>query len=193
MPPEVGAWIIGCAFATLLGLLLAPSVSLDPTTLTLLVVAAFGATAIGNFSNLPMTWLGGILIGVVGSLATKYGNPGSIISGLPPSLPFVVLFLILVFAPRSRLGLRQVGVSVRAIEWRAPRRVQIVLGVLILTLLVLIPEFVGFRLNTFTLMLTSVLLFISLGLLVRVAGQVSLCLITFAAIGTSQIFEACLR
>jgi hypothetical protein len=54
------------------GLLLAPSVGLDATALTLLVVQAFGAAAIGRFRSLPMTWVGGLIIGVAASIATKY-------------------------------------------------------------------------------------------------------------------------
>ena len=43
------AWIIGCTFAMISGLLLAPSVGLSASALTLLVVQAFGAAAIGGF------------------------------------------------------------------------------------------------------------------------------------------------
>jgi branched-subunit amino acid ABC-type transport system permease component len=45
------AWVVGCVLATLAGVLIAPSLSLDPTQLTLLVVQAFGAAAIGRFSS----------------------------------------------------------------------------------------------------------------------------------------------
>src|SRR6266851_10263541 len=40
------AWMIGSSFATLEGILLAPTLNLDATVLTLLVVQAFGAAAI---------------------------------------------------------------------------------------------------------------------------------------------------
>ena len=56
------AWSIGCAFAALSGILLAPTLGLDAFLLTLLVVQAFGACAVGKFSNLPMTYAGGILV-----------------------------------------------------------------------------------------------------------------------------------
>ena len=45
------AWIIGSSFAVLAGILLAPTLNLDATVLTLLVVQAFGAAAIGRFSS----------------------------------------------------------------------------------------------------------------------------------------------
>src|SRR5207244_3598630 len=56
------SWMIGFAFAAVSGILLAPLVDLDAFLLTLLVVQAFGAAAIGLFSSLPFTYLGGLLI-----------------------------------------------------------------------------------------------------------------------------------
>src|SRR6185437_16789990 len=43
------AWVIGSVVACLAGVLLAPSVNLDALVLTLLIVQAFGAAAIGRF------------------------------------------------------------------------------------------------------------------------------------------------
>ena len=54
------AWIAGSVFVCLSGVLLAPSVNLDSMVLTLLVVQSFGAAAIGRFSNLPLTYVGGL-------------------------------------------------------------------------------------------------------------------------------------
>ncbi len=56
---------------------------------------------------------------------------------------------------------------------------------MLLTVLVLVPQFAGTRLITYTDALTYVVLFLSLGLLVKTSGQVSLCHVTFAAIGAS--------
>lgn len=185
------AWVIGCAFAVLSGLLLAPSVSLDPATLTLLVVQAFGAAAVGRFSSLPMTWVGGILIGIGGSLLTKVGLSGSILAGLAPSLPFLVLFLVLLLSPRSHLTSRQgAATTTRPAAWQCPGRVQIVFGIAVVGFLIAVPGIVDYRVAQWTLMLTSVLLFMSLGLLVRIAGQVSLCQVSFAAIGAVAFSKA---
>jgi branched-subunit amino acid ABC-type transport system permease component len=65
------AWYIGTTFAGLSGVLLAPTVGLDPTTLTLLVVEAFGAAAVGMFTSIPLTYLGGLGVGVIAALSTK--------------------------------------------------------------------------------------------------------------------------
>jgi ABC-type branched-subunit amino acid transport system ATPase component/branched-subunit amino acid ABC-type transport system permease component len=177
------AWAIGCTFATLSGVLLAPAVSLNPTVLTLLVVQAFGAAAIGRFSNLPMTWVGGVAIGVVASLLTKYINSTGIWSGLPPSLPFLVLFLVILLSPRARAASRQMGVVRASIPWRAPGRVQLVGAVITAAFLLSVPAWTGYHLSSWTLALTYVVLFLALGFLTRTSGQISLCHASFAAIG----------
>ena len=98
------AWIIGMVFASMAGLLLAPSLNLDALVITMLVVQAFGAAAIGYFSSLPLTFLGGIFIGVAGALSTKYAVSISWLSGFPASLPFIVLFVVLVDHPQGPAG-----------------------------------------------------------------------------------------
>jgi branched-subunit amino acid ABC-type transport system permease component len=95
------AWVLSSFAAAVSGLLLAPDVNLDSTGLTLLVVQAFGAAAIGGFTSLPGTYLGGLTIGIAESIATKYSSSGNtVLLGLPSSVPFIVLFLVLTFAPR---------------------------------------------------------------------------------------------
>jgi ABC-type branched-subunit amino acid transport system ATPase component/branched-subunit amino acid ABC-type transport system permease component len=180
------AWIIGCTLATLAGVLLVPSISLTPTLLTLLVVQTFGAAAIGRFSSLPMTYAGGLLLGVASSVATKYVGQNLILAGLPPTIPFIVLFLALVLTPRARLRiatLRRVPLALSAV--RMPSRVQALAAAPLLLLAACAPLFVGLHLLVWGTGLVFVILFASMVLLVRVAGQVSLCHVAFAAIGAS--------
>jgi ABC-type branched-subunit amino acid transport system ATPase component/branched-subunit amino acid ABC-type transport system permease component len=177
------AWVIGCVFAAASGVLLAPSVPLDPNVLTLLIVQAFGAAAIGRFTSLPLTLAGGLAIGIVSSILTEYINSTSLLSGLPPSLPFIVLFLVILFSPRGRLAVRQFGLRRAQIPWQAPGRVQLVGVIAVAAFLITVPSWAGFRITGWTLALTYVILLLSLGLLAKTSGQVSLCHITFAAIG----------
>jgi ABC-type branched-subunit amino acid transport system ATPase component/branched-subunit amino acid ABC-type transport system permease component len=177
------AWIIGSFLATLAGLLLAPSISLDSSALTLLVVKSFGAAAIGRFSSLPLTWVGGLVLGIGSSLATKYFSGTSILGGLPLGLPFLILFVVLLVYPkRWMLTPRTPAVRERT-AWRAAPGVRLAGAVAVTLFLVAVPSFVGFQLTTWTVTLTDVLLFLSLGLLVRTSGQLSLCQIGFAAVG----------
>ena len=87
------AWIVGSIFVCLSGVLLAPTVNLDSMVLTLLVMQSFGAAAIGRFSNIPLTYAGGLGIGVIAALITRYvSGTSDYFAGLSQSFPFIVLF-----------------------------------------------------------------------------------------------------
>src|SRR3954454_152085 len=65
------SWMIGCTFAAVSGVLVMPFIGLNSIALTFLVVQAFGAAAIGAFSSIPLTFAGGLVIGVLASLSQK--------------------------------------------------------------------------------------------------------------------------
>ncbi|HWB36168.1 MAG TPA: branched-chain amino acid ABC transporter permease, partial [Rugosimonospora sp.] len=97
------AWMYGSAVAVASGILIAPVLGLDPLLLTLLVVAAFGAAAIGRFSSMALTYGGGLLVGVGAALAQRYVGSSRVAAGLPSSFPFLVLFAVLVAARPGKL------------------------------------------------------------------------------------------
>lgn len=178
------AWIIGSTFAALSGVLIAPLLSqISSTSLLLLVITAFGAAAVGSFSSLPLTYVGGLAIGVAASICTQYLTTG-LWSELPAALPFVVLFIVVLTARRRRLAERVVSMRTMASSWRVPMRLQGGGAVILLGFLIAAPFFVGsIQLDNWAMFLAYIPLFLSLGLLVRTSGQVSLCQITFVAIG----------
>jgi ABC-type branched-subunit amino acid transport system ATPase component/branched-subunit amino acid ABC-type transport system permease component len=180
------AWVIGTVFASAAGLLLAPSLSLDALIITMLVVQAFGAAAVGYFSNLPLTFVGGLVIGISGALASKYVVSISWLAGLPVGLPFIILFVVLVVTPRGRLMERRVvhKLPVRS-SWYAPARVRLGVAAVVLVALALVPQVAGNELTVWSGFLIDVILFLSLGLMVRKAGQISLCHLAFAAVGAA--------
>jgi ABC-type branched-subunit amino acid transport system ATPase component/branched-subunit amino acid ABC-type transport system permease component len=182
------AWIIGSSFAALSGLLIAPSLPVQALILTLLVVQAFGAAAIGYFSNLPLTYVGGLLIGIAGALATKFVVDVPWLIGLPSGLPFIVLFVALLVTPRSKLAPRRF-ITPRTIppSWHAPTRMRVLAGALFVGILCLVPSWVGTDLTVYSSALVLVILVLSLGLLTRLSRQVSLCQYAFAAIGASSM------
>jgi branched-subunit amino acid ABC-type transport system permease component len=175
------AWVIGSMLAAASGVLFAPLLPLDPVQLTLLVVSAFGAAAIGRFTSLYMTFAGGLIIGVLASLATRYLT-SNMLAGIPPSLPFIVLFVVILVIPKGRLALPVSAARLQS-AWSAPARLQIVGGVVVIAVLATVPSFAGFRLTEWTTAVATIGIFLSLSLLVKTSGQVSLCHVTFAAIG----------
>lgn len=180
------AWVIGSTLAAASGVLFAPLLPLDPVQLTLLVIAAYGAAAVGGFRSLSLTFVGGLVIGVLASLATRYFN-GSLLSGIAPSVPFLALFAVLLLFPKSKLP-RALGHVVRGVStWKAPTGVQVSLAAVVLAVFVTAPWYAGIHLTDWTVALATIVLLLSLGLLVRMSGQVSLCHISFAAIGAAAM------
>jgi ABC-type branched-subunit amino acid transport system ATPase component/branched-subunit amino acid ABC-type transport system permease component len=176
------AWVIGATLASASGVLFAPVLSLDPIQLTLLVVSAFGAAAIGAFTSLPLTLAGGLGIGILASLCTKWFTTG-LLSGLPPSLPFVVLFAVLLVFPKKYLVGKSFTVSEVRSTWKAPAPLQLIGGMGLLIVLVLAPLFAGIHLTDWTTFVGMSIVLMSLSLLVRTSGQVSLAHVSFTAVG----------
>ena len=69
--------------------------------------------------------------------------------------------------------------------WSTPLPLQLSGGALALVALAFVPTFAGIHLADWSVGLAYIIVFLSLGLLVRTAGQVSLCHITFMAIGAA--------
>ena len=180
------AWIIGTVFASVAGLFLAPTLTLDGVALTTAVFAAFGAAAIGYFTNLPLTFVGGLVIGIAGALVDKYSATISWIGGLPPSLPFLVLFVVLIVMPPRLLAQTRLVAQLHARRaYHAPARVRVSAGVVVVGLLAIVPVVQSAHLAVWSGALTDMILLLSLGLLVRRSGQISLCQLAFAAVGAA--------
>jgi len=176
------AWFISSTFAALSGVLVAPLIGVDVLALTFLVVQAFGAAAIGRFTSIPLTFAGGIAIGIAADISKKYVLQVSWLSGLPASLPFIILFVVLLLVMRHSATVARKEAR-PPLEWRAPASVRLLGAIVVVAALVAIPALVGSRLPFFIAALTEVVLFLSLGLLVRTSGQISLCHAAFAGLG----------
>jgi ABC-type branched-subunit amino acid transport system ATPase component/branched-subunit amino acid ABC-type transport system permease component len=181
------AWLIGSSTASASGVLLAPLLPLDATTMTFLIVTAFGAAAIGAFTSLPLTYLGGLAIGVGQALLQKYFvSSTGLTSGLAEALPFLVLFVLLLVAPRLRKPSAASLLSrIELPAWRPPARVRGGGALVLLVVLVFVPQFAGVHIADWTSFVAYIVLFLSLGLLVRMSGQVSLAQVSFMAIGVA--------
>ncbi len=180
------AWSVGAAFAVASGILIAPSIGLDAVLLTFLVVQAFGAAAIGRFSSLVGTYVGGLAVGVATSLATGYLGTVRALEGLPASLPFFVLFGVLIATPRRKLPLTGDAPSRRRpARLRPPVVVRRAGTAVAVVLLLAVPALSGARLPVFTNAVVFSIAFLSLALLVNLSGQVSLCHAAFAALGAT--------
>jgi branched-subunit amino acid ABC-type transport system permease component len=183
------SWMLGCALAALAAILLAPFVGLDTAVLTLLVVQAFGAAVVGRLTSIGLTVLGATVIGVGASLATKFAAQSAFLAGLPPSLPFIVLFAVLVASPRGRFV--EAGGAPQRRSTRPGRtigRPNAAVGLTALAAAAAVPFFVsGGRMVTATVTVIFVLVFDSLSLLAGTARLVSLCHGLFVGLGATTL------
>ena len=101
---SMASWALSSLLAGLAGVLVAPLfASLNPIDIFTLLIAALAATVVGGLTSIPLTFAGGIGLGVLQAvLAGTLPTDSVLASGLRPALPFVVLFLLLVFRPGLR-------------------------------------------------------------------------------------------
>jgi branched-subunit amino acid ABC-type transport system permease component len=183
---RIASWIVGCTFASLTGILIAPTLTLNAALLSALVVQAFGAVAIGLFTSLPLTYLGGVVIGVVASVATKYLSARQGLSGIPGVVPFLVLIVMMLVTPGRKLP-RGAGRGGRHPLSRAPSNRPVLIGAPLVggAFLLAVPHIMGTRLPVYSTALVFVIIFLSLSLLTRVSGQISLAHAAFAGVGAA--------
>jgi branched-chain amino acid transport system permease protein len=174
-------WAIGATLAALGGILLAPLVTLDSLLLTLLVINGFAAAIVGRLRNLPLTFGGGLLLGLFESYAVGY-VPGSLLSQLRPTLPMIFLFIALLIVPQDRL---RVGRAAGRRTTRVPtlRTTLMAAGVFVVLAWILSGQLSLSNLTTAGEGLVLALVLLSLLVLTGYGGQMSAAQLTFVGLG----------
>jgi ABC-type branched-subunit amino acid transport system ATPase component/branched-subunit amino acid ABC-type transport system permease component len=90
-------WALGSAIAAVAGILVIPIITLQPTAMTSLVLAALAAALVGDFRSFPIATATGLALGIGQTLVGRYGDQ----QGLDQSLPFLLIIVFLVFKGRS--------------------------------------------------------------------------------------------
>lgn len=200
------AWMLSSALAGLAGVLLAPLFAqVEANGFFTLLVAAVAAAAFGGLSSIAVTFAGGIALGVLQQILAGYLPTDSIVAqGLRPALPFVVLFVLLLFWPL----LRNVGHSADplsgvdpplpapAASFRSDAMTRLTRALAVGTVLGFIAAalfwFDDFWLLLFTKGLIFGLIFLSITVVTGMGGQISLAQAAFAGMGafaTGQIVQ----
>jgi branched-chain amino acid transport system permease protein len=174
-------WAIGAMLASLAGILLAPLVTLDILLLTFLVINGYAAAIVGRLRNLPLTFAGGLLLGLFESYAVGY-VPGSLLSQLRPTLPVIFLFVALLILPQDRL---RVG---RAAGRRSTRVPALRTTLMAAAGFVIVAWFVSGQLSVTNLItggegLVVALVLLSLLMLTGYGGQISAAQLSFVGFG----------
>src|SRR5581483_8282017 len=184
------SWIIGSSFAAISGMFLAPLLGVSVNTLILLVIAAYGAAALGRFENLLLTVIGAMIIGVmVAYLPIQFAKLSTnvLVQNLPGNTPFLLLFLVFLVAPTRLLTERGVSNARRLRPIRTYSRPVTYGGFALLgAALLLVPAVVpNAEMTQYASTLGYFIVFASLGMLVWMSGQISLCQMAFAAVGAA--------
>jgi branched-subunit amino acid ABC-type transport system permease component len=187
------SWAIGSMMAAIAGVLISPLLGgLGVLALTLLVVNAYAAAIFGRLRNLPLTFLGGLVIGISVSYWNWISGTGQKwpwLSELRTSLPVVILFVVLLILPHDRL--RGARVS-RTREWFSvptTSKAFIWSGVFVVVI-------AGFSLiltakweTLLTRGITMSVIGLSMVLLTGYAGEINLAPLAFAGIGAIAAFQ----
>ncbi|MEY2434638.1 MAG: hypothetical protein QOC92_4363, partial [Acidimicrobiaceae bacterium] len=178
------AWAIGCSLAALSGILAAPDQGLSHTTLTLLIVNAYAAAMIGRLRNLPLTFLGAVILGLADSYGTGYVNLSNpYLSGFRPAIPIIILFLVLIVLPQSRLRGHSAARSREHFPVPSYRGALVACAFVIGATAIVATMVTDANALTLSKVFAIGIIALSVVPLVGYAGQISLCQMSFAGIG----------
>ncbi len=175
------AWIISTQLAAIGGILIAPELTLDATQLSLLIVSAYTAAVFGRLRNLPMTFAGAVVVGLLQAYLTGYLPQNTALQGLQVAAPALLLFLALLVFPHGRLRGRSIRlhpVPLPSLRGTAVFASATALSGVVLATVLSQPDLITYgAIFSFGLIALS---FVPLG---GYAGQISLCQLSMAAIG----------
>ena len=172
------SWAIGASLAGLAGILLAPLVTLDIILLTLLVINGYAAAMVGRLKSLPLTFAGGLALGLAEAYAI-WKLPSGLLNTIKPALPIIFLYVVLLVLPQARLRAGRL-VSSRRTPRVASLRESMVGSVVFLAAAAVVATILSpSDLTTIGQGVVFGMIMLSLVLLTGYAGQVSLAQMTF--------------
>lgn len=176
------SWAIGAALAAIGGILIAPALSLDPGSLSLLIVSAYAAAIFGRLRSIPLTFVGAVVLGLTGGyLAAYLPGQNQYLAGVPAAAPAIVLFIVLLVLPNPRLRTRN---QLREFfPSPSPSGMVLLAGTVIVAGIVLVTTLDTTSVITYGQIFPLGIVALSLVPLVGYAGQISLAQLSFAGIG----------
>jgi len=92
------SWMLGSLIAAVAGILITPFINFDTTSLTLIIIDALAAALIGGLVSLPLTVLGGFVLGLLETYPTIWIQS----LGFSRLIALLVIIAVLIFrAPRG--------------------------------------------------------------------------------------------
>jgi branched-chain amino acid transport system permease protein len=175
------SWAIGSSLAALGGILIAPSIALDPASLSLIIVNAYAAAIFGRLRSLPLTFLGAVVIGLTEGYLVGYLPKSQYLNGLRPTASVIILFLVLLLIPNPRL--RTHGRLREFFPAPSMNGALLFAGAVLAGGLILATTLDEVDQITYGQIFAIGIIALSLVPLVGLAGQISLAQLSFAGIG----------
>jgi ABC-type branched-subunit amino acid transport system ATPase component/branched-subunit amino acid ABC-type transport system permease component len=170
-------WALGCGLAGLAAILVAPIVTLQPSVMTNLVLAATAAALVAGFRSFPLALVAGLVLGIIQTEINRYVQQ----PGVGQAVPFVLIVVWLVIRGQA-LPLRDFvlqkmpSVGTGRIPWLA-----IVVGIALTIGLMSISNLEWLSALTITFAVGLILL--SIVILTGYTGQLSLAQFALAGFG----------
>ncbi len=206
------SWAVGCTLAAVAGVLIAPILTLDQTTLTLLVINAYAAAVVGRLRSLPLTVVGAVILGLLREAASRYSTdinawmapgtePGWIperVAGLLHTLagwinvetvPVIMLFIALLVLPQEKASLFHRQPDRSRVPNPSMRSVYLASGALIVAAFAIPSLLDGKALDSVGYGLALGIVALSLVPLMGYGGQISLAPLAFAGIGALVMYQ----
>lgn len=204
------SWALSSVFAGIAGVLIAPRFNtLAAPDFFNLVVVAVAAAVLGRLVSLPRALFGGLGLGVfialLGTFLPRWSKSHTWLrpfqENLTPSVPFVVLFGVLVLWPAIRRTREttdplsgvdppppSLAAAARSASLTRATRLFAVVTVAVLGIVIYVRADASWMfLVTQAVVLSTI--YLSITVITGLAGQISLCQGTFAAIGGFTVFQ----
>jgi ABC-type branched-subunit amino acid transport system ATPase component/branched-subunit amino acid ABC-type transport system permease component len=171
-------WFVGCAIAGFAGIILAPIIGLQITTITGLLFPALAAALLGNMVSFTVAFGGGLGIGIVQSIMQSY-YPAT--PGWATTIPFVLIVVIMMIRGRGIPARGEARDRLPAVGSGRIKVVPLVVG--LIALLCLAWRFGSAWSDATTTTMSIALMVLSVVVITGYAGQLSLCQFAFGGVG----------
>jgi len=190
------AWALGSSMAAVAGILIAPESGMVVDLLTLVVIDAFAAAAVGRLASLPLTFLGAMILGVGQQFIRSFLDFPDGFSNADRALPTILLFVVVLALPQSRLQATGAADSLR-VRPTTPLPDALLGGVALVALTVawsggwipFIDAWGGTGINRGISMMITAIIMLSLVPLTGWAGQVNFAPLAFAGFGAVMFLK----
>ncbi|MCU1370683.1 MAG: Branched-chain amino acid ABC-type transport system, permease component [Ilumatobacteraceae bacterium] len=206
------SWAVGCTLAAVAGVLIAPILTLDQTTLTLLVINAYAAAVVGRLRSLPLTVVGAVILGLLREAASRYSTdinawmapgtePGWVPDGVAgllhtlagwinvETVPVIMLFIALLVLPQEKASLFNRQPDRSRVPNPSLRNVSLACVALVAAAFFIPSLLSGAALDAVGYGLALSIVALSLVPLMGYGGQISLAPLAFAGIGAVVMYR----